>query len=40
VDLEAPMMLTSAFLRATGKWRLPRKVLNISSGLGRRPMAV
>jgi benzil reductase ((S)-benzoin forming) len=39
VDLEAPMMLTSAFLRATGKWRLPRKVLNISSGLGRRPMA-
>jgi benzil reductase ((S)-benzoin forming) len=39
VDLEAPMMLTSAFLRATGNWRVPRKVLNISSGLGRRPMA-
>ena len=39
VDLEAPMLLTSAFLRATGNWRVPRKVLNISSGLGRRPMA-
>jgi benzil reductase ((S)-benzoin forming) len=39
VDLEAPMLLTSAFLRATAQWRVPRKVLNISSGLGRRPMA-
>ncbi len=39
VDLEAPMLLTSAFLRATESWRVPRKVLNISSGLGRRPMA-
>ncbi len=39
VDLEAPMLLTSAFLRATQSWPVPRKVLNISSGLGRRPMA-
>ncbi|MFM6986089.1 MAG: SDR family NAD(P)-dependent oxidoreductase [Hydrogenophaga sp.] len=44
VGLEAPMQLTAAFLRATGTWvdagwRGPRKVLNISSGLGRRPMA-
>jgi NAD(P)-dependent dehydrogenase (short-subunit alcohol dehydrogenase family) len=39
VDLEAPMMLTSAFLRATQAWTIPRKVLNISSGLGRRAMA-
>jgi NAD(P)-dependent dehydrogenase (short-subunit alcohol dehydrogenase family) len=39
VDLEAPMLLTSVFLRATRSWRIPRKVLNISSGLGRRPMA-
>jgi benzil reductase ((S)-benzoin forming) len=39
VDLEAPMLLTSAFLRATAGWRCPRKVLNISSGLGRRAMA-
>jgi len=39
VDLEAPMLLTSAFLRATAAWACPRKVLNISSGLGRRAMA-
>ena len=39
VDLEAPMLLTAAFLRATGNWKAQRKVLNISSGLGRRPMA-
>jgi len=39
VDLEAPMLLTGAFLRATAAWRCPRKVLNISSGLGRRAMA-
>lgn len=37
--LEAPMLLSSAFLRATAIWKVPRKVLNISSGLGRRPMA-
>ncbi len=44
VGLEAPMQLTAAFLRATGTWVQagwdgPRKVLNISSGLGRRAMA-
>ena len=39
VGLEAPMLLTSAFLRATESWTMPRKVLNISSGLGRRAMA-
>ena len=39
VSLEAPMLLTSAFLRVTESWALPRKVLNISSGLGRRAMA-
>lgn len=39
VDLEAPMLLTGAFLRATANWKLQRKVLNISSGLGRRAMA-
>lgn len=39
VDLEAPMLLTGAFLRATAGWQVPRKVLNISSGLGRRAMA-
>lgn len=39
VGLEAPMQLTSTFLGATRDWHLPRKVLNISSGLGRRAMA-
>ncbi|HWP13901.1 MAG TPA: SDR family NAD(P)-dependent oxidoreductase [Ramlibacter sp.] len=39
VGLEAPMLLTSAFLRATQAWKAQRKVLNISSGLGRRAMA-
>jgi benzil reductase ((S)-benzoin forming) len=39
VGLEAPMALSSAFLGATETWTLPRKVLNISSGLGRYPMA-
>jgi len=39
VGLEAPMALSAAFLGATESWPLPRKVLNISSGLGRYPMA-
>ena len=38
VGLEAPMQLTSAFLRVTANWPGQRKVLNISSGLGRRAM--
>jgi len=43
VGLEAALLLTAAFLRATLGWRAREqghcKVLNISSGLGRRPMA-
>ena len=39
VGLEAPMQLCAAFLGATENWNLPRKVVNISSGLGRRAMA-
>jgi benzil reductase ((S)-benzoin forming) len=39
VDLEAPLLLTSVFLRGTKHWPGQRKVLNISSGLGRRAMA-
>ena len=39
VGAEAPMLLTSAFLQATADWAVPKKVLNISSGLGRRAMA-
>jgi benzil reductase ((S)-benzoin forming) len=39
VGLEAPLLLSSAFLGATRGWRGERKVLNISSGLGRNAMA-
>jgi NAD(P)-dependent dehydrogenase (short-subunit alcohol dehydrogenase family) len=39
VGLEAPMALSAVFLGTTQAWALPRKVLNISSGLGRYPMA-
>ncbi|GAA6143491.1 SDR family NAD(P)-dependent oxidoreductase [Hydrogenophaga sp. 5NK40-0174] len=44
VGVEAPMQLTAGFLAATqvwvnAAWSGARKVLNISSGLGRRPMA-
>ena len=39
VDLEAPMLLTSAFLRATRSWPIDRRVLSISSGAGKRAVA-
>lgn len=39
VGLEAPLLLCAAFLRATRTWTADKRVLNISSGLGRRPMA-
>lgn len=39
VGLEAPVVLTAAFLRATDAWTAPRRILNVSSGLGRRAMA-
>lgn len=39
VDLEAPLVLTAAFLRATRHWQAKRRVLNISSGAGRRAIA-
>lgn len=43
VGLEAPLLLAAAFLRATRTWPARAagqcRVLNISSGLGRRPMA-
>lgn len=38
VGLEAPMLLCAAFLRATRGWPGARRVLNISSGLGRHAM--
>jgi NAD(P)-dependent dehydrogenase (short-subunit alcohol dehydrogenase family) len=39
VGLEAPLLLSAAFLRATRDWHADKRVLNISSGLGRRAMA-
>jgi benzil reductase ((S)-benzoin forming) len=39
VGLEAALLLSAAFLQGTAQWICPRKVLNISSGLGRRAMA-
>ena len=39
VGLEATVLLTAAFLDATRGWPGARRVLNISSGLGRRAMA-
>ena len=40
IGLEAPVALTSVFLRATAHWTdADRRVLFVSSGLGRRPMA-
>ncbi len=39
VGLEAPLLLSAAFLRGTRAWGAGRRVLNIASGLGRRAMA-
>lgn len=39
VGLEAPLLLSASFLRATRAWGGEKRVLNISSGLGRRAMA-
>jgi len=39
VGLEATLLLSSAFLRATRHLGKERRILNISSGLGRRAMA-
>jgi len=40
IGLEAPIALTAAFLRATAHWAdADRRVLFVSSGLGRRAMA-
>ena len=40
IGLEAPLALTAAFLRATAAWDgCDRRVLFVSSGLGRRAMA-
>jgi NAD(P)-dependent dehydrogenase (short-subunit alcohol dehydrogenase family) len=39
VGLEATLLLCAAFLGATAAWPGQRRIMNISSGLGRRAMA-
>ena len=39
VGLEAALLLSAAFIDASRDWSGARRVLNISSGLGRHPMA-
>jgi NAD(P)-dependent dehydrogenase (short-subunit alcohol dehydrogenase family) len=39
VDVEAPILLSAAFLRATRGWPAQRRILNISSGAGRNAYA-
>jgi len=39
VGLEAPLQLTRSFIRSVRDWSMPKKVLNISSGMGRRAQA-
>lgn len=39
INLEAPLLLSAAFLRATAHWPGKRQLLFISSGLGRSAMA-
>ncbi|NRF68024.1 SDR family NAD(P)-dependent oxidoreductase [Aquincola sp. S2] len=39
VGLEAALLLSATFLEVTANWSGQRRVLNISSGLGRRAMA-
>ncbi|MBV8501722.1 MAG: SDR family NAD(P)-dependent oxidoreductase [Paucibacter sp.] len=39
VGLEAVLLLSAAFLQGSQDWAAERRILNISSGLGRRAMA-
>jgi NAD(P)-dependent dehydrogenase (short-subunit alcohol dehydrogenase family) len=39
VGLESAVLLSAAFLHATAGWTVPRKIVLVSSGLGRRAMA-
>jgi benzil reductase ((S)-benzoin forming) len=39
VNLVAPMLLMRRFLRATAQCAGPRRIINISSGAGRRPIS-
>lgn len=37
VNLTAPVVLSSVFIRLTEAWELPKTIVNISSGAGRKP---
>ncbi|WP_336773103.1 SDR family NAD(P)-dependent oxidoreductase [Paenibacillus sp. MMO-58] len=37
LNITAPMLLTSAFIRLTSDWQVVRKIVNISSGSGKYP---
>ncbi|WP_164775641.1 SDR family NAD(P)-dependent oxidoreductase [Paenibacillus glycanilyticus] len=37
LNIAAPMLLTSAFIRLTSDWHVVRKIVNISSGSGKYP---
>lgn len=39
VNLTAAMLITDGFIRETQDWGVPRKVLNMTTGAARRPMA-
>jgi benzil reductase ((S)-benzoin forming) len=39
VGLESTLLLSAAFLQASRAWPVPRRLLMVSSGLGRRAMA-
>ena len=39
INLEGPLLLTRAFLRATRGWTIDKRVLSISSGAGHRAVA-
>lgn len=39
VGLEAPLLLCRAVLLAAAEWNRPCRLLNVSSGLGQRPLA-
>lgn len=37
LNLTAPMALTAEFIRLTSSWDIDRRVLNVSSGAGKKP---
>ncbi|MCZ8516002.1 (S)-benzoin forming benzil reductase [Paenibacillus filicis] len=39
VNLTAPAAMSSAFIRETQNWEMPKTIVNISSGAGKKPYA-